>query len=159
MFPNWTGWKTVKLILAVLSAGSSALPAPYNVDVGTVLSAVLAVVVILSGTNAGPAMAAKTAKIATAVLLAFSLSTTTSCKPGNFPTIAQTIIADLEAGDSDSKIASDVCADLGGSSMTDAICADVTTVVTNIIKALILNGSLSGKALANGHAYTARHSQ
>ena len=73
--------------------------------------------------------------------------------------IEQTIIDDFEAGDSDGQIASDVCTDLGGSSLTDAVCADVTTFLSGVVQALIDSGALSSKpkALANARAYQARH--
>lgn len=73
--------------------------------------------------------------------------------------VEQTIIDDFEAGDSDGQIAADVCTDLGGTSLTDAVCADVTTFLTGVVQALIDTGALASKpkALANAKAYQARH--
>ena len=63
MFPNWTGWKTVKLVLATLAAAAGGIGAAGlggvstdAVIVGTVLSALTGVVVVFSGTAAGPKM-------------------------------------------------------------------------------------------------------
>ena len=75
MFPNWTGWKTVKLILSILTAcagaiTSASLPAaPATVlEAGTVATTILgiltSIVVVLSGTAAGPAMANSVEKAA-----------------------------------------------------------------------------------------------
>ena len=67
MFPNWTGWKTVKLVLSILSAGAAGV-ATGNISAvvtqdatiaGTILGTFLTLVVIASGTNVGPAMAPK----------------------------------------------------------------------------------------------------
>jgi hypothetical protein len=66
MFPNWSGWKTVKLVLFVLGTVDGALianaanePASLvnvaNVAV-TVLGVVGTLVVALSGTAVGPAL-------------------------------------------------------------------------------------------------------
>lgn len=60
MFPNWTGWKTVKALLFV-AAGvvPSLVPAQYQAIASAVLGGIGSIVVVLSGTNAGPAMAVK----------------------------------------------------------------------------------------------------
>lgn len=63
MFPNWTGWKTVKLVLSGIAAAAGGVAAAHlgvvsdtaNI-VGTVDASVMALVVILSGTSAGPAV-------------------------------------------------------------------------------------------------------
>jgi hypothetical protein len=56
LFPNWSGWKTVKLVLAAATALSpTVVPGTYQALVASVLSGVLGVVVILSGTGLGPA--------------------------------------------------------------------------------------------------------
>lgn len=57
--------------------------------------------------------------------------------------VAGIVLADLEAGDSPSQISSDVCHALGGTATTDAVCADVTTIVADIITDLIAKGRLS----------------
>lgn len=57
--------------------------------------------------------------------------------------VAGIVLADLEAGDGEAKIASDVCHALGGSSTTDAVCADVSTIVADIVANLIAKGKLS----------------
>lgn len=60
MFPNWTGWKTVKTLLFV-AAGivPSLVPSQYQALASAILGGIGSVVVVLSGTNSGPAMAAK----------------------------------------------------------------------------------------------------
>ncbi len=60
MFPNWTGWKTVKALLFV--AGGvlpSVLPSQYQALAAAIVAGIGGVVVVLSGTSIGPAMAAK----------------------------------------------------------------------------------------------------
>jgi hypothetical protein len=63
LFPNWTGWKTVKLGLGLSAtlvatlAAAGVVPANVAEIVATVDGALLSLVVTLSGTNAGPAMA------------------------------------------------------------------------------------------------------
>lgn len=67
MFPNWTGWKTVKLVLSVIGTAAGSVAAAHQGstigNVATIVStldtALLGVVVILSGSNMGPAMAPK----------------------------------------------------------------------------------------------------
>lgn len=64
MFPNWSGWKTVKLILSAVGAGAAGIAAAHISDVvtqiatvtGTVDGSLLAVVVLLSGTALGPSL-------------------------------------------------------------------------------------------------------
>jgi hypothetical protein len=62
MFPNWTGWKTTKSILFALSALAGVVPAQYQTAYTAVIGSIGVVVVFLSGTNAGPAMAGKVVK-------------------------------------------------------------------------------------------------
>jgi len=59
MFPNWTGWKTIKTILFVATGFVTLVPQQYQQLVSVSLAAIGSIVVVLSGTNAGPAMAAK----------------------------------------------------------------------------------------------------
>lgn len=59
MFPNWTGWKTVKALLFVASGFVSVVPTQYQTIYSAVVAAVGSIVVVLSGTNAGPAMVHK----------------------------------------------------------------------------------------------------
>lgn len=53
------------------------------------------------------------------------------------------VLDDIEAGDGQAQIASDVCKALGGTSTTDAVCADVSTLIVNIITDLLAKGKLS----------------
>lgn len=78
MFPNWSGWKTVKLILFILVAADggvlSATDLPANVmtdahGVGTALGVIGMIVVALSGSSAGPALARTAAKMTHALML------------------------------------------------------------------------------------------
>lgn len=55
MFPNWTGWKTVKAILFVATGLVPAVvPAAWQQLAAAVIAGVGGVVVVLSGTSAGP---------------------------------------------------------------------------------------------------------
>lgn len=86
--------------------------------------------------------------------------TLVGCGQPLFPTLSaieQTVASDLAAGKNDAQIASDVCADLGGSSSTDAVCANVEVLVQDAIALLIDAGVLKGVALQNAHAYQLRH--
>jgi hypothetical protein len=68
MFPNWTGWKTLKLILTAVGAGAGVLAASPVVGptvqaiaavTGVIDASTLAVVIVLSGTSAGPEIVRK----------------------------------------------------------------------------------------------------
>lgn len=61
-------------------------------------------------------------------------------------TIAQTILDDLKAADPASQIASDVCKDMGGSSATDAVCADVPIVVADVAELLMKDSQTPAEA-------------
>jgi hypothetical protein len=53
-FQNWTGWKTVKMILFLLTGLVPIVPAQYQTLASEVLAALGTIVVTLSGTNLGP---------------------------------------------------------------------------------------------------------
>jgi len=74
-----------------------------------------------------------------------------------FDKIAGTVENDLSVGASDAQIASDVCADLGGTTSTDAICADAEPIVQSVVTILVDSGVLTGASLANAKSYQARH--
>jgi hypothetical protein len=60
MFPNWSGWKTVKLLLVSLTGLAPVVTPPaYVALVTAVLSGITGVVVVLSGTAVGPQLARK----------------------------------------------------------------------------------------------------
>jgi hypothetical protein len=83
------------------------------------------------------------------------------CNQPVFPTlqtIEQTVAADLAAGKTDQQMASDVCADLGGTATTDAVCADAVTLVQDAVTILIDSGALAEPAMANAKKYKAAHS-
>jgi len=63
--------------------------------------------------------------------------------------VEQVVAADLAGGASDQQMASDVCAALGGTATTDAVCADVATIIQDTIAMLIDSGALKGAALEN----------
>lgn len=62
MFPNWSGWKTVKLLLSVVGGlvGTLATAGVLPENVASVIAAVdgtlLTLVVTLSGTAMGPSL-------------------------------------------------------------------------------------------------------
>jgi hypothetical protein len=66
MFPNWTGWKTVKQVLAILGTVAASLSAANqgtqtgNIAsiVGVIVGALSTVVIALSGTALGPTVVA-----------------------------------------------------------------------------------------------------
>ena len=58
MFPNWTGWKTVKTALFILGGlAPTVVPAQYQALAAALIGGIGSIVVVLSGTSAGPAMA------------------------------------------------------------------------------------------------------
>ena len=60
MFPNWTGWKTVKTLLFLVGGlVPTVVPEQYQALAAAVVGAIVSIVVVLSGTSIGPAMAAK----------------------------------------------------------------------------------------------------
>jgi len=107
------------------------------------------------------AAAAAAAKAATAIVLVFALlGPTLACSKALFPTlnaVEQTVLTDLEAGKTDTQIASDVCADLGGTAQTDAICADVAGIINAAITLLMTTGLMSPAAQKNAQAYRMGH--
>jgi hypothetical protein len=83
-----------------------------------------------------------------------------ACNGPVFPQIdavERVVAKDLAEGRSDSQIASDVCAVLGGRSTTDAVCADVELVVADTIRLLTTSGVLSGPALTRAHGWLGAH--
>jgi hypothetical protein len=101
------------------------------------------------------------AKATAAVGLFLGLGTTQlACSQPVLPlvtNVANVVLNDLKAGDSDVQIDSDVCKALGGSATTDAVCAGVTVVVNDAIAILIDTGILTGTALDRGKSYLAAH--
>lgn len=90
------------------------------------------------------------------------LSGPVACKGAVVPTVLDVVNVvekDLEAGDTPAQIDSDVCAALGGTATTDAVCADVTVLVQDAIALLVDGGVLKNKpaALAAVASYTAAH--
>jgi hypothetical protein len=89
MLPNWTGWKTVKLILAILTTCAGAVASSPGMPAAVVQAATIAttllgiatsIVVVLSGTAAGPAVVANMTRGAGAVLLLMAIGATqTAC--------------------------------------------------------------------------------
>ena len=60
MFPTWTGWKTVKTLLFLVGGlVPTVVPEQYQALAAAVVGAIGSIVVVLSGTSIGPAMAAK----------------------------------------------------------------------------------------------------
>jgi hypothetical protein len=60
MFPNWSGWKTLKLALVTITGLVPAVvPAPDLALVVSVLAGITGVVVVLSGSAVGPTLVRK----------------------------------------------------------------------------------------------------
>jgi len=142
MFPNWTGWKTVKAALFVLIAIDGWLMTVSDFGPATVQYAKLAagllgtigtIVVTLSGTNAGPAVM-KVGKAVVAILVfGFAARTISACA----------LFANSSAtADFGACVASDV---LHGSSIS-AIVADCGSDVPGVIAQIV--GLLGSKDAA-----------
>jgi hypothetical protein len=62
IFPNWTGWKTIKALLGAVAAIAASLGAggvitpQLALEISGVAGALVTLVVTLSGTAAGPTM-------------------------------------------------------------------------------------------------------
>lgn len=54
MFPNWSGWKTVKALLYVAGGLVTVVPSQWQTLYAAVVAAVGSIVVVLSGTSLGP---------------------------------------------------------------------------------------------------------
>ena len=54
MFPNWTGWKTVKALLFVAGGFIPLVPTTYQTLANVTLAAIGTIVVTLSGSPIGP---------------------------------------------------------------------------------------------------------
>jgi hypothetical protein len=77
-----------------------------------------------------------------AAMLLMALFLLPRCQNGqvSFPValnIVEVVANDIAAGDTEAQLASDVCKTLGGSSTTDAICADVADVIANAVGLLL----------------------
>ena len=84
--------------------------------------------------------------LASASLVIALAVATPACKGPILPAAAnviQVVLDDYKAGKSDSQIASDVCAALGGTSSTDAVCASTEVVLQDVVTYLIDAGLLS----------------
>jgi hypothetical protein len=135
---------TAGLIVAMVSQALFGTPTPPNPNAASIAAQV----------------ATKVVGSMLAIGLALGVGGCSWLKGTAFPMVDKietTVQNDLEAGDTDQQIASDVCADLGGTATTDAVCANVTTLVVDAIAILTDSGVLSHKAKTNGVAYLARH--
>jgi len=104
--------------------------------------------------------AAKAAGPVAGLLLMIGALSTSACKGSVLPAfmnVVQVVETDISAGKTDAQIASDVCAALGGSATTDAVCAGVETIVQDAIVYLIDTGALTGPALQRGQQYLTAH--
>lgn len=88
-----------------------------------------------------------------------TVATQEGCTPAQFAELTQLeqdVSAGLAAGDSDAVLASIVCRDLGGSTTTDAVCADAATILADTIALLVDGHWIGGVALAHGREFRAR---
>jgi hypothetical protein len=79
------------------------------------------------------------------------------CNPSTLPTIdtvLNVVAADIQAGDAPPQIDSDVCKALGGSTTTDAVCANVTLLVEDALQLLLDGGKITS---AQAAPYLAAH--
>ena len=83
-----------------------------------------------------------------------------ACSPalfGELSNLEKDVAADLASNASEAQMASDVCRDLGGSSVTDAVCADVPAILNDTIALLVDGGWVKGPAAANARSYQEKH--
>lgn len=74
MFPNWTGWKTVKILLFILTGFATLVPEAWRPLYTTTLAAVGSIVVVLSGTPMGPSVVGKAAVKLLPLVVLFGLA-------------------------------------------------------------------------------------
>lgn len=111
-------------------------------------------------TKPGPAAIAVASGLAALLVLVGIASTQPACTSASVPTflnLVSVVEKDLQAGDGDPQILSDVCKALGGSAPTDAVCGDVAVVVADVITYLIDSGAISGTATKRGLEFLAAH--
>jgi hypothetical protein len=136
-------------LMAMIASGTGTAGHAYLQKVAAVKKAKLA------------KLAAKAAAPAAAVLaLVAVLGTQTACTPATIPTIeavVQVVETDLTNNVGDAQLASDVCKALGGSTSTDAVCADVPALIVDAIQLLIDSGTLPPNVLANAKSYMLAH--
>lgn len=159
----------LKLVLGlILVGGIAALQALAKVEpawvwAGGVVQFLTALELWLTVPPAAAAKLAAAAKPMGVLLLVLAFgSSQLACNGAVFPTlqkIEQIVQADLEANPpkTDAQIASDVCAALGGSSETDAVCADVEITIADVVSVLIDAGLLSTVGKARGRTYRGLH--
>jgi hypothetical protein len=136
-------------IIGALSSWSSARPLLING---------LAVAIIATLTMAQKSFLTAVSGFAAFVFFAVQVTACAQIQAA-FPTLdalEKTVLADLMAGDSPAQIASDVCKDLGGNALTDAICADATIIAVDIINALVDTKVLAQKPAALKTALTVK---
>jgi hypothetical protein len=159
-------WASVLIALAVViiawvlqqnSTGNIVLP----VVAVTILSLIQPLLAALSPSVVNSTnVKAVAVKAATGVLMLVGVVVLAGCKGPVFPvleSIEQTVATDLASGASDEQMASDVCKDLGGSALTDSVCAGAAAIVTDVVAALVESGSISGATLDHAHVYQSRH--
>ena len=73
--------------------------------------------------------------------------------------VAQVVLADFAAGKSRTQIETDACIALGGTSLEDVVCKDVSALIVDIIEAALAKSQLSGIGLTNAQAYKASHAK
>jgi len=105
--------------------------------------------------------AANVAGITSALMLVLALGATSGCNGQpvvpTFLNLVSVVAADLEAGDGDAQISSDVCKALGGSALTDAVCGSVGMLIVDIVTYLIDSGTLSAPAQKRAQGFLASH--
>jgi hypothetical protein len=161
----------VKLVLGlVLVAGIAALQALSKVEpawswAGGVVQALTMLEMFFT---VPPATAAKMARLTAAVsatlhslLFVIGLGyVLTACKGPIYPelqAVEQVVADDLASGATDAQMASDVCKALGGSALTDAVCAGVETVIQDVLQVLLDTQSLSPAVAQRAHEYLGLH--
>lgn len=140
-------------VLAEQAKGDFALPAQLLAGVGTALKLVETVVGLTTDSvqtegAKSRALAVATKPLAAFVLLASVMVSLVACDTlkaalPELTAIENVIVADLTANDNDGQIASDVCKALGGTAMTDAVCANVTNIVADVVQSQLESGALA----------------
>ena len=69
--------------------------------------------------------------------------------------IVKIVADDLAAGDTEGQLASDVCKALGGSVLTDQVCADVATVIADAIGLIMKDPKVSSAVKARAMVVSA----
>lgn len=163
-------------VIAEQAKGDLAVPAQFLAAIVSAVKLIDTVIAmcsdsVSSGLAQKRALAAAATKVSGVILFVLALGALggglTACAQiqavlPELDAIEAVVVKDLAANDTDGQIAADVCQLLGGTSTADAVCANVTNIVVDVVQTLLDSGVLGKRApaaverakllVASGHA-------